>query len=71
MKSLISKWESSWTKLSKSKNVQLLFTEYSKTTTILRDLFNDSFSNIYVNDQKEYEEIKKYIAQISPDKEKS
>ena len=55
---------------SKSKNVQLLFTEYSKTTTILRDLFNDSFSNIYVNDQKEYEEIKKYIAQISPDKEK-
>lgn len=71
LKSLISKWESSWTKLSKSKNVQLLFTEYSKTTTILRDLFNDSFSNIYVNDQKEYEEIKKYIAQISPDKEKS
>ena len=70
LKSLISKWESSWTKLSKSKNVQLLFTEYSKTTTILRDLFNDSFSNIYVNDQKEYEEIKKYIAQISPDKEK-
>ena len=70
LKSLISKGESSWTKLSKSKNVQLLFTEYSKTTTILRDLFNDSFSNIYVNDQKEYEEIKKYIAQISPDKEK-
>ena len=70
LKSLISKWESSWTKLSKSKNVQLLFTEYSKTTTILRDLFNDSFSNIYVNDQREYEEIKKYIAQISPDKEK-
>lgn len=71
LKSLISKWESSWTKLSKSKNVQLLFTEYSKTTTILRDLFNDSFSNIYVNDQKEYEEIKKYIAQISRTRKKS
>ena len=41
LKSLISKWEGSWTKLSKSKNVQLLFTEYSKTTTILRDLLND------------------------------
>ncbi len=70
LKSLISKWESSWNKLSKNKNVQLLFTEYSKTTTILRDLLNDSFSNIYVNDGKEYEEIRKYIAQISPEQEK-
>lgn len=67
LKSLISKWEGSWTKLSKSKNVQLLFTEYSKTTTILRDLLNDSFSSIYVNDKKEYEEILKYVSQISPE----
>jgi len=52
------------------KSVQLLFTEYSKTTTVLRDLFNDTFSNIYVNDRKEFEEISKYISQISPDKEK-
>ena len=65
LKSLISKWEGSWTKLSKSKNVQLLFTEYSKTTTILRDLLNDSFSSIYVNDKKEYEEILKDVSQIS------
>ena len=70
LKSLISKWEGSWTKLSKSKNVQLLFTEYSKTTTILRDLLNDSFSSIYVNDKKEYEEILKYVSQISPEQEK-
>lgn len=69
LQSLIAKWENSWTKLSKSKTVQQLFTEYSKTTTILRDLLNDSFSNIYVNDKKEYEEIRKYIAQISPQQE--
>lgn len=70
VKSLISKWESSWKKLSQSKATQQLFTEYSKTTTILRDLLNDSFSNIYVNDEAEYEETRKYIAQISPDQEK-
>lgn len=70
LKSLISKWEGAWPKISKNKSVQLLFTEYSKTTTILRDLFNDTFSNIYVNDRKEFEEISKYISQISPDKEK-
>ena len=70
LKSLISKWEGSWSKLSKNKSIQPLFSEYSKTTTILRDLFNDSFSNVYVNDTKEFEEIRKYISQISPDKEK-
>ena len=70
LKSLIEKWESSWKKVAKSKGIQLLFTEYSKTTTILRDLLNDSFSNIHVNNETVYEEIKKYISLISPDQEK-
>ena len=68
--SLIDKWESSFVKIAKSKSIQLLFTEYSKTTTILRDLLNDSFSNIYVNDEKIYEEVRKYIGLISPEQEK-
>lgn len=68
--SLVEKWEASWKKLAKSKNVQLLFTEYSKTTTILRDLLNDSFTNIYVNDETIYEETRKYISLISPEQEK-
>ena len=67
---LVRKWEDSWKKLAQSKSVQLLFTEYSKTTTILRDLLNDSFSNIYVNDENVYEEIRRYISLISPEQEK-
>ena len=69
-KSLIQKWEDSWKKLSKSKGIELLFTEYSKTTTVLRDLLNDSFSNVYVNDEKIYEETRKYVSLISPQQEK-
>ena len=68
--SLVEKWEDSWKKLARSKGVQLLFTEYSKTTTILRDLLNDSFNNIYVNNETIYEEIRKYISLISPEQEK-
>ena len=68
--SLIAKWEDSWALLSKSKEVKKLFSEYSKTTTILRDLLNDSFSNIYVNNERENEEIRRYISIISPDQEK-
>jgi len=70
LRSLIEKWESSWKKIAKSKGVSLLFTEYSKTTTILRDLLNEDFSNIYVNDEKIYEETRKYISLISPEQEK-
>ena len=70
LKSLIEKWENSWKTLAQSKKTQLLFTEYSKTTTILRDLLNDSFSNIYVDDETVYEEIRKYISLISPEQEK-
>ena len=70
LRSLIDKWKSSWTKLAKSKGVELLLTEFSKTTVALRDLLNDSFSNVYVNDEKAYEEIKDYIAVISPGQEK-
>lgn len=69
-KSLIEKWETSWTKIAKDKSVKLLFTEYSKTTTMLRDLLNDSFTNIYVNDKATYEETRKYVSLISPEQEK-
>lgn len=70
VRSLIEKWEASWKKIAKSKGVDLLFTDYSKTTAMLRDLLNDSFSNVYVNDEKVYQEARQYISLISPEQEK-
>ena len=49
---LIRKWEESWPKMATRKMPQLLFKENSKTTTILRDLLNDTFTNIYVNEER-------------------
>ena len=68
--SLIEKWESSWKKIARNKTTQQLFTEYSKTTTILRDLLNDSFSNIWINDEHVADEARKYVSLISPEQEK-
>lgn len=70
LKSLIRKWEESWQKLAESKGVQKLFSENSRTTTILRDLLNDSFTNVYVNDEPVYREVSDYISLISPEQEK-
>ena len=69
-KSLLDKWEGAWNKIAREKKVGLLFTEYSKTTTVLRDLLNDSFTGIYVNDEKTCEEIRNYISIILPEQEK-
>lgn len=70
LRMLIKKWEDSWKTLVDSKPPKLLFTENSRTTTILRDLLNESFSNIYVNDESVFFEIKEYISTIAPDQEK-
>ena len=70
LRSLIKKWEDSWPKIARSKSTQLLFTENSRTTTILRDLLNDTFSNIYVNDEAIYDEVCEYVALIAPEQEK-
>jgi len=67
---LIRKWEDSFVRIAKSKTVGQLFSEYSKTTTVLRDLLNDSFSNIWINDEKVCDEARKYISLISPEQEK-
>jgi ribonuclease G len=68
--SLIKKWEDSWPKLAKNKGVQLLFTENSRTTTILRDLLNESFTSIHVNDEAVFKEVDDYVSMISPEQEK-
>ena len=67
---LIQKWEDSWKKVARDKNVQLLFSEYSKTTTVLRDLLSDQFSNIWINDERVADEARKYVSLISPEQEK-
>lgn len=70
LKMLIGKWEGAWPKVASPKPPQLLFTENSRTTTILRDLLNESFANIYINDEGIFNEVKEYVSVISPESEK-
>ncbi len=44
--------------------------EISKTSSILRDVLNESFDNIHVDDKKIYEDTLAYIRKIAPEKEK-
>src|ERR1700748_1901820 len=66
---LISKWEAFMTRLPTVEPGKKVLGEIGRTSTILRDILNPDFQNIYLNDSGLYEEVKQYVKDISPDLE--
>ena len=71
LKELVNKWEEAFLNIKKeSKSPKLFIGEMNRTTTILRDMLNVTFNSIHINDPSLAEEIRKYIREIAPEKEK-
>ncbi len=70
LRTLVKTWEEGMTRLVTAQPNEKVIGEISKTSSILRDLLNESFDNIQVDDKKIFEEIKSYIHTIAPEKEK-
>lgn len=68
--SLINKWKQIHQQLLKAKPPVKLLSELDKTSSILRDLLNNSFHRIATNDSEMYDHIRDYLDQIAPDKTK-
>lgn len=68
LRQLVKKWNTISEKLPSSKPPQKLIGELNKTSAILRDILNESFNSIHVNDSNLVGEIKSYIQKIAPDK---
>ena len=69
LKVLLKRWEDTITKVQKTtKRPQLVYEETSRVVAMLRDLFNPSYENIYVNDEQVYKEVKDYVTLIAPEK---
>ena len=69
LKILLKRWEDAITKVQKTtQRPQLVYEEESRVVALLRDLFNTSYENIYVNDEVVYEEVKSYVTLIAPEK---
>lgn len=62
-------WQNIQKNMKGAKAPQIILSEQDKTTSILRDLLNESFQKIVVNDKKILGETKDYIARIAPEKE--
>lgn len=70
IKSLIKRWDEILEKCGSAQVPSLIMSEEARVNTMLRDLLNSSFTNIYVDDEVIYNDIKEYIRQIAPDREK-
>ncbi len=69
LKVLTKRWEDALVKVQKTqKRPQLIFEETGRAVALLRDLFNPTYENIYVNDESVYKEVKHYVSLIAPDK---
>jgi len=67
---LLDKWQAGVVKLPKVNPRDKIIGEVSKATSMLRDMLNESFDSITVDDKETYDSIKSVIRTIAPDKEK-
>jgi ribonuclease G len=70
LRNLVKTWEDGMARLVTAQPRDKIIGELDKTSSLLRDLLNESFDNVQVDDRKMYDEIKAYIKTIAPDKEK-
>lgn len=66
---LAEQWRSIQLNLKDAKPPKRIMSEQAKTTSILRDLLNESFQRIVVNEKGILQETKEYISRIAPEKE--
>lgn len=70
LNNLMSKWKLMFTNLKSATPPKKVLGEIDKTASILRDLLNGDFSNIHVNNEELAEEIKGYVGDIAPERQK-
>lgn len=66
----VERWGDIFNGLKKGGSPKRILSEVSKTSGILRDMLNDSFKRIVVNDKNMAAELRHYIREIAPEQEK-
>lgn len=69
LQNLLNKWTAMCKKLYKAPTPSKVLVEVNRASSILRDVFNDSFTGIHIDDETLYNQIKDYVHEIAPEKE--
>lgn len=71
LRELVGKWEVAFDTIKGDiKTPRLFIEEVSRSVALLRDMFDPSFNKIYVNDNSVADDIRAYLSEIAPGKEK-
>ncbi|HSI78881.1 MAG TPA: Rne/Rng family ribonuclease [Lunatimonas sp.] len=70
LRNLVESWEEGMKKLLKAKTRDKVIGEMSMASSIIRDLLNESFDAITVEDEVIFDQMRTYIRTIAPEKEK-
>ncbi|MBP7274266.1 MAG: Rne/Rng family ribonuclease [Saprospiraceae bacterium] len=68
MNLMVKKWEDIFAQLKGNTQPIKLMSELDKASSILRDVLNESFNKIVVNDKELYENTRTYLKSIAPEK---
>ena len=69
LKVLVKHWEDCVARMQKVNHAPaMVYEETSRAVALIRDIFNPSFENIYVNDEKVYNDVKDYVTLIAPER---
>ena len=68
LQNLVKKWDEVSKKLVNATPPQIILSEINKTSSLLRDLLNESFSKVIVDDKAVAQEIKEFISRFAPGK---
>ena len=63
---LVDKWKEMYNSLTVGKVPSKLISELDKSSSMLRDILNESFNKVVVNDMEIYESLKTFLTNISP-----
>ncbi len=69
LRDLVSKWENGVKRLNQAKPREKVVGEVSRASSLLRDMLNESFDSIIIDEQVMFDDVKGYIHNIAPDKE--
>ncbi|WP_395061784.1 Rne/Rng family ribonuclease [Flavobacterium sp.] len=69
LQNLNDRWLAMCKKLPTAHHPSKVLGELNKVSSMLRDIFNDTFTGIQVDDEELFQETKDYIAEIAPEKQ--
>lgn len=70
LQNLMNRWIAMCKRLPTAHHPSKVLSELTKVSSMLRDIFNDTFTGITVDDEVLYQQTKDYLAEIAPEKQK-